>query len=83
MIVSIKGRVAEFKGRVDSYVEGDSEGRTVAHVFSETGGYGTVKVEHEEMLRLIASKAPYGREARDAYFERLREYADSVFPTRD
>lgn len=52
-------------------------------VWEARSGTGPLsRLESEEVIELAALHAPYGKEARDKYFRRMRELADKNHPTQ-
>jgi len=40
------------------------------------------RISWEDLASLVASNAPFGSDARDAFFQYLREKADEAYPCR-
>ena len=80
MRINIKGRVKNLLVQMASNVECDGSD-TIAHFFHGTT-HGSLRLTQDELMRIVASNAPYDPAARRLFFEGLRAYADRVFPPR-
>jgi len=80
MKINVKGRVKNMIAQVASGIECEA-GDTIVHFFHGTN-HGSVRLSEGELRRIVAANAPYDPQARRAFFDSLRDFADQVHPPR-
>jgi hypothetical protein len=81
MKISIRKRLKSTSAVFSGGVSADREGRSTVMI-SAGPVQGEIALTEEELFDMLVSRAPYGKQARDEFFARLRAEADRRVPTQ-